>query len=365
MVRRYLIIFGVLVYTKLISQQEIWLNEAYPQILQWFYQHSGQTNWGEEVNNNRINLWSHTAWGRFTNIPISLKGVRRGYHYTPDTRGITGPVELTHLEYLCLVVRYPPSGCGERYSGPCHDSGISQSQGWWPTILAYEVPLGMDAFQANRRARDYYWFYRPTEAEVNTITTENTGAGGYNATGCRYNNILLHRFNLPERARLRLQPDRRTLLVLTFTPKNNVFEYSSSDLNASAVRSYRRPYDCVNGNGHVAIDYEYETYHGEEPSRLCEFNYGPGNWFPYRTMSQTRCFCNRLPSYQDYWVFGFKGRRVGGCGSDIDCSGCVDDSDLLTTLFNFGSSGQGDVNNDGVVDDGDLLAVLFDFGSGC
>jgi len=52
---------------------------------------------------------------------------------------------------------------------------------------------------------------------------------------------------------------------------------------------------------------------------------------------------------------------------DVDGNGCVDDADLLTVLFNFGSDGSngGDANCDGIVDDADLLEVLFNFGSGC
>lgn len=51
---------------------------------------------------------------------------------------------------------------------------------------------------------------------------------------------------------------------------------------------------------------------------------------------------------------------------DVNGDGCVDDTDLLTVLFNFGNSdGTGDVNNDGIVDDSDLLVVLFNFGIGC
>ncbi|GIV07630.1 MAG: hypothetical protein KatS3mg017_0832 [Fimbriimonadales bacterium] len=52
---------------------------------------------------------------------------------------------------------------------------------------------------------------------------------------------------------------------------------------------------------------------------------------------------------------------------DLDGNGCVDDADLLTVLFNFGSDGSagGDANCDGIVDDADLLEVLFAFGSGC
>ena len=53
---------------------------------------------------------------------------------------------------------------------------------------------------------------------------------------------------------------------------------------------------------------------------------------------------------------------------DVDCSGCVDDADLLIVLFNFGATGRGlnaDVNCDTIVDDADLLIVLFNFGAGC
>ncbi len=53
---------------------------------------------------------------------------------------------------------------------------------------------------------------------------------------------------------------------------------------------------------------------------------------------------------------------------DVDCTGCVDDADLLAVLFAFGQSGDDlpeDVDSDGVVDDADLLLVLFNFGQGC
>ncbi len=57
-----------------------------------------------------------------------------------------------------------------------------------------------------------------------------------------------------------------------------------------------------------------------------------------------------------------------GPEGDVNGDGCVDDADLLTVLFAFGSSGSGlseDVNRDGTVDDADLLIVLFNFGAGC
>jgi len=45
----------------------------------------------------------------------------------------------------------------------------------------------------------------------------------------------------------------------------------------------------------------------------------------------------------------------------------VDDADLLSVLFEFGSTDitPADVNGDRVVDDADLLTVLFNFGTGC
>lgn len=57
----------------------------------------------------------------------------------------------------------------------------------------------------------------------------------------------------------------------------------------------------------------------------------------------------------------------GSAGGDVDSNGCVDDADLLSVLFAFGSDqgGCADVNGDGIVDDADLLTVLFNFGSGC
>ncbi|MCS6918213.1 MAG: hypothetical protein NZM28_00410, partial [Fimbriimonadales bacterium] len=57
-----------------------------------------------------------------------------------------------------------------------------------------------------------------------------------------------------------------------------------------------------------------------------------------------------------------------GISGDTNADGCVDDSDLLAVLFDFGASGSNrpaDVTRDGFVDDSDLLAVLCNFGAGC
>ncbi|MFN4033864.1 MAG: hypothetical protein ACK4ME_09690, partial [Fimbriimonadales bacterium] len=52
---------------------------------------------------------------------------------------------------------------------------------------------------------------------------------------------------------------------------------------------------------------------------------------------------------------------------DVNGDRCVDDADLLETLFHFGAQGYNrrDLNWDGNIDDADLLQVLFAFGAGC
>ncbi|GIV07954.1 MAG: hypothetical protein KatS3mg019_0045 [Fimbriimonadales bacterium] len=55
-----------------------------------------------------------------------------------------------------------------------------------------------------------------------------------------------------------------------------------------------------------------------------------------------------------------------GLTGDINGDHCVNDADLLETLFRFGQSdARADQNGDGIVDDADLLLLLFNFGNGC
>lgn len=63
--------------------------------------------------------------------------------------------------------------------------------------------------------------------------------------------------------------------------------------------------------------------------------------------------------------FRIQDTRAAG---DVNGDDCVNDTDLLQVLFQFGTTGTGlleDLNRNGVVDDTDLLLVLFNFGSGC
>lgn len=53
---------------------------------------------------------------------------------------------------------------------------------------------------------------------------------------------------------------------------------------------------------------------------------------------------------------------------DVNGDFCVDDTDLLSVLTAFGTSGENipeDLNRDGTVDDSDLLLILLHFGLGC
>lgn len=52
---------------------------------------------------------------------------------------------------------------------------------------------------------------------------------------------------------------------------------------------------------------------------------------------------------------------------DIDGDGCINDTDLLMVLWNFGTTGNSvaDIDENGLVDENDLLTVLLGFGSGC
>lgn len=50
---------------------------------------------------------------------------------------------------------------------------------------------------------------------------------------------------------------------------------------------------------------------------------------------------------------------------DVNGDGPVNNADLLTVLFEYGTQGDtvADLNGNGVVEDSDLLTVLFEFGS--
>jgi hypothetical protein len=97
----------------------------------------------------------------------------------------------------------------------------------------------------------------------------------------------------------------------------------------------------------IAIDYRDITYH--QTPEYCLLNLGINSGGPWTIE------VDNIRIYR---------KAVEG---DVNCDGCVDDADLLSVLFEFGSTDitPADVNNDRVVDDADLLTVLFNFGSGC
>jgi hypothetical protein len=71
----------------------------------------------------------------------------------------------------------------------------------------------------------------------------------------------------------------------------------------------------------------------------------------------------------DHLQYG-SGTACNPSDGDTNDDGCVDDLDLSSVIFDFGSAESGanghtDLNCDGVVDDNDLALVIFNFGSGC
>jgi hypothetical protein len=97
----------------------------------------------------------------------------------------------------------------------------------------------------------------------------------------------------------------------------------------------------------IAIDYRDVTYHPTPD--YCLLNLGINSGGPWTIE------VDNIRIYR---------KAVEG---DVNCDGCVDDADLLSVLFEFGSTDitPADVNGDRVVDDADLLTVLFNFGTGC
>jgi hypothetical protein len=97
----------------------------------------------------------------------------------------------------------------------------------------------------------------------------------------------------------------------------------------------------------IAIDYRDITYHSTPD--YCLLNLGINSGGPWTIE------VDNIRIYR---------KAVEG---DVNCDGCVDDADLLSVLFEFGSTDitPADVNGDRVVDDADLLTVLFNFGIGC
>ncbi|MFN4032681.1 MAG: dockerin type I domain-containing protein [Fimbriimonadales bacterium] len=99
----------------------------------------------------------------------------------------------------------------------------------------------------------------------------------------------------------------------------------------------------------IALDYRDATLPSDDTPEYCTLNLG---------INSGGAMTIEIDNIRIYR------RAIEG---DVNCDGCVDDADLLSVLFEFGSTAitPADVNGDGVVDDADLLMVLFNFGQGC
>lgn len=95
---------------------------------------------------------------------------------------------------------------------------------------------------------------------------------------------------------------------------------------------------------------------------------GAGDFGPFLTSTSNRAIIGTLPAQfnREITPGNLNPGDKPAIAGDVNCDRCVNDSDLLQVLFNFGSDDPAsDVNGDGVVNDSDLLTVLFNFGQGC
>jgi len=146
----------------------------------------------------------------------------------------------------------------------------------------------------------------------------------------------LHRVNFPDEPlvfdavqyALSGIPSGHTLGGLAYDFVNSVLYMASADSNGAMLWRLQVDHDAQTATATLADNLTLKGYPaGRQPTAL--------GWVPARA-------------------------------GDANDDGCVDDADLLTVLFSFGSSSaQADLTRDGIVDDADLLEVLFHFGSGC
>lgn len=95
---------------------------------------------------------------------------------------------------------------------------------------------------------------------------------------------------------------------------------------------------------------------------------GAGDFGPFLTSTSNRAIIGTLPAQfnREITPGNLNPGDKPAIAGDVNCDRCVNDTDLLQILFNFGGNDPAsDVNGDGVVNDSDLLTVLFNFGQGC
>lgn len=338
------------------------------------------------------NAWSGSSSGTYA-------GRRIGFHYMPGMRGINQPVKLTELEYHCMAFApsFEATSCGDRrnvWFPVCHDDNVDNTlypynllgpDGFKPVLLIYEFGLNFaDAKAANIRFYNWNQALVPTNAEVNTITTD--GSQGRHAvwmyhyfgreTDCvSPMPVRKHNFVLPERFQIQLNPDRNYLIGFVLIPKRSGYFWNANAGNepwATVVMLPMEPMNCQNPfQGEPIMSYLTMNIGQFTCSASVGYFMPPWEvWAPFGTARCTCANCNcvwRDMKANRFHGVDVKAQLVGAtCGADINCSGCVDESDLVSVLFAFGgNSSEADVNNDGVVDDSDLLSVLFSFGQGC
>lgn len=364
----------VILVLSISAQRQIWLNDRYPDVWEKFIQNSLNPVPPNQHNQFYSTLAiSHVMIrSRLTGEPLNQAGKKLGYLYRPDERGINVPVKLKYFEYICSMMRLSVDrNCGSLIGTRCNYpyDFAGGSGGFWPVIMVYELPSGTEPYFARVGWSDYQYVYvmdRSTEGHLLEVGEERYKYwwdDPWDRTHvCLEDRARLHWVNLPPHGQFTLNPDRWYLVAMAQVNANQDFSRWSWD-----------PYPHI---GRLFLDQHLYYNNCEDVFNLPkDQNYTQLGFYDldcdrnsmsvYTPTSYYLCRCGRPGRYPYYTVIGFKGELMT-CGADLDCSGCVDDSDLLTVLFNFGTeNAAGDINGDGITDEADLLEVLLGFGQGC
>jgi hypothetical protein len=327
---------------------------------------------------------------------------------------INHPVKITEIQFFSTFVRcessereLPDGGTREvcfwpqaftNYQYPVHlyNWDINHRTSAAPVLIIYE--LRSNELHNQRDVRLYQSIFRPTRAEALAnieYTSMNLLFRDWRDPPPRMG-VYFHRFRLPERGQFVLNPNKRYVVAVSTVPfvdDEHVWPEMQVEPAIVTAPNLSGPYvSCSVNQGGGAVPSEIMLsalgsallddirIPGRNYSCGDPYYYWPGS-SRYRSRHGHVCTCLQIhrelgitspfnevrDARPNLGVVGIKGVRLNTCGADVDCSGCVDDSDLLSVLFKFGESGypREDVNGDFSIDDADLLEVLFNFGNGC
>jgi len=341
-------------------------------------------------------------------------GGRTSVYWDPALLGVNYPVKLTGLEFFSTfgycdtsISRYtlPDGGTRQvcRWNGyfnnpyPIHlfNWDVNHPKSGSPVVFVYE--LQPNERPSQRSPLLYNYHFRATKDEA-------LAGISYQYLNLKFKDwrnpparvgVYYHDFVFPERGQLVLNPNKRYVVAVANVPFKNDeaiwYEVQTEAIVIPAHNSVGPFIPCSQNSGGGPVPREIllsalgSVNISDYPIPGYDYScgdpeyYWPNYW--YRSRHAHVCYCLRIhrelgivspfdearDARPNLGVVGFKAQRLDTCGADVDCSGCVDDSDLLSVLFKFGEQSytREDINGDFSVDDADLLEVLFNFGSGC